>query len=154
MDFEGDLRILRLHPGQGGDEFKTSIEEPYEVQINVRPGSRHNKIDLRAWGFLPVAVLSTTEFDATSIDPETVEFAGAKPLHSMRAHVNRDRKADMLFFFWIRHLDFDLDENGTETPTTTEVTLTGKSTKEGPIIGTDTVTLINPKHKRHWWSQI
>jgi len=123
-------------PGQGGDEFKTSIEEPYEVQINVRSGARHNKINLRA-GVSPVAVLSTTEFDATSIDAETVEFAGAKPLHSMRAHVNRDRKADMLFFFWIRHLDFDLDENGTKTPTTTEVTLTGKSTKEGPIIGTD-----------------
>jgi hypothetical protein len=98
-------------------------------------------------------VLSTTEFDATSIDPETVEFAGAKPLHSVRAHVNRDRKADMLFFFWIRHLKFDLDENIAQTPSTIEVTLTGESAEEGPIIGTDTVTIIDPKHKRHWWSK-
>jgi hypothetical protein len=151
LDFEGDLRILNSTPDRGGDEFKTSIEEPYEVQINVRPGSRHNKIDIRAWGFLPVAVLSTTEFDATSIDPETVEFSGAKPLHSMRAHVNRDRKADMLFFFWVRHLKFDLDEKGTKTPLTTEVTLIGKTTEDVPISGTDTVTFINPKHKKHWW---
>jgi hypothetical protein len=151
LDFEGDPRIFNSTPDRGGDEFKALIEEPYKVQINVRPGSRHNKIDLRAWGFLPVAVLSTEDFDANSIDPETVEFAGSKPLHSVRAHVNRDRKADMLFFFWIRHLDFDLDENGTETPTTIEVNLTGDSTKKGSIIGTDTVTIINPKHKRHWW---
>jgi hypothetical protein len=153
LDFEGDPRIFNSTPDRGGDEFKTSIEEPYKVQINVRPGSRHNKIDLRAWGFLPVAVLSTEDFNATWIDPKTVEFAGAKPIHWVRAHVNRDRKADMLFFFWIRHLKFDLDENGTKTPTTTEVTLLGISTEEGPIIGTDTVTIIDPKHKRHWWSK-
>jgi hypothetical protein len=119
----------------------------------VRPGSRHNKIDLRGWGFLPVAVLSTLDFDATRIEPETVKFAGAAPMHWVRAHVNRDRKPDMLFFFWIRHLKFDLDENMTQTPLTTEATLIGESTEEGSIIGTDTVTIINPKYKRHWWSK-
>jgi hypothetical protein len=144
-DLDGDLRISGSSPDIGADETR------YNVKIDVRPGSRRDKIDLRAWGFLPVAVLSTPGFDATSIDPETVEFAGAKPLHSIRAHVNRDRKADMLFFFWIRHLDFGLDENSTETTTTTEVALFGDSREKGSIIGTDTVTFINPKHKKHWW---
>jgi hypothetical protein len=144
-DLDGDLRISGSSPDIGADETR------YIVKIDVRPGSRHDKIDLRAWGFLPVAVLSTPDFDATSIDPETVEFAGAKPLHSIRAHVNRDRRADMLFFFWIRHLDFGLDENSTQTTTTTEVALFGDSKERGSIIGTDTVTFINPKHKKHWW---
>ena len=144
-DLDGDLRISGSRPDIGADETR------YNVKIDVRPGSRHDRIDLRAWGFLPVAVLSTPGFDATSIDPETVEFAGAKPLHSIRAHVNRDRKADMLFFFWIRHLDLGLDENSTETTTTTEVALFGDSKEKGSIIGADTVTFINPKHKKHWW---
>jgi hypothetical protein len=59
----------------------------------------------------------------------------------------------MLFFFWIRHLQFDPDESSTQTPATTEVTLTGESSDKGPIIGTDTVTIINPTHKRFWWSK-
>jgi hypothetical protein len=149
FDFEGDPRILGSAPDIGADE----IELEYEVKIDVRPGSRHNKIDLRAWGFLPVAVLSTDDFDATSIDPKTVELAGAAPMHWIRAHVKRDGKRDMLFFFWIRHLDFGQDEANLEKPVTTEVTLTGKSSVKGPIIGRDTVTIINPKHKRHWWSK-
>jgi Right handed beta helix region len=152
-DFEGDPRILGLNVDIGADEAQAKSEDEIEVEIDVRPGSRHNKIDLGAWGFLPVAVLSTEDFDAISIDPKTVHFAGAEPMHWVRAHVNRDRKADMLFFFWIRHLKFDLPENGTETPRTIEVTLTGKSTAGESIIGTHTVTIINPKHKKHWWSK-
>jgi hypothetical protein len=152
-DFEGQPRIIGLNVDIGADEAQTESVDETEVEIVVRPGSHHNKIDLSAWGFLPVAVLSTADFDATSIDPETVEFAGAKPMHSIRTHVNRDRKADMLFFFWIRHLEFDLDENGTKAPVTTEAILTGETKKGESIIGTDTVTVINPKHKRHWWSK-
>jgi parallel beta-helix repeat protein len=152
-DFEGNPRILGLNVDIGADEAQSESVDETEVEIVVRPGSRHNKIDLSAWGFLPVAVLSTADFNATSIDPETVEFAGAKPMHSIRTHVNRDRRADMLFFFWIRHLDFDLDENGTKAPVTTEAILTGETNKGESIIGTDTVTVINPKHKRHWWSR-
>jgi parallel beta-helix repeat protein len=150
-DFEGQPRIIGLNVDIGADEAQTESEDEIEVDIDVRPGSHHNKIDLGAWGFLPVAVLSTDDFDATLIDPKTVEFAGAEPMHWVRAHVNRDRRADMLFFFWIRHLDFDLDENGTKAPVSTEAILTGETKKGQSIIGTDTVTVINPKHKRHWW---
>ena len=152
-DFEGDPRILGLIVDIGADEAQTNSVDQTEVEIKVRPGSRHNKIDLGAWGFLPVAVLSTKDFDATSIDPKTVEFAGAEPMHWVRTHVNRDRKADMLFFFWIRHLKFDSAEHSTKATITTEVTLIGESTKAGPIIGRDTVTIMNPKNKRHWWSK-
>jgi hypothetical protein len=151
-DFEGDARVLNSTPDMGADESQPVITE-YEVQMSVMPGSRNKKINLGAWGFLPVAVFSTPDFDATSIDPGTVEFAGAEPLHWVRTRVNRDRKADMLFFFWIGHLQFGLDENSTERIATSEVTLTGESSDKGPIIGADTVTIVKPKHKWHWWSK-
>ena len=149
-DFEGDPRVINSNPDKGGDEYQPSISSAREVQIDVRPGSRHNQIDLGAWGFLPVAVLSTADFDATSIDPKTVKFAGARPMHSVRTHVNRDRKADMLFFFWIRQLEL-LDENSTTTPVTAEAILTGETKEKELIVGEETVTVIDPKHKRHWW---
>ena len=146
-DIDGDLRSSGSNPDIGADEIR------YQVVIDVRPGSHRERIDLKAWGFLPVAVLSTEDFDATSIDPKTVEFAGAKPKHALRTHVNRDRRADMLFFFWIRDLDLGVDEDSTAATMTTEVALFADSAKKGSIVGTDTVTIINPKHKRHWWSR-
>ena len=142
-DFEGDPRVLSSSTDMGGDEVRPE-PKVYEVKIDVRPGSRHNIIHLGSWGFLPVAVLSTPDFDATSIDPETVVFAGAEPVYSVRARVNRDRKADMLFFFWKRHLK-DLNESSTEA------TLTGQTTEDLSISGTDTVTIIKPTPKKHWW---
>ncbi|UCH33947.1 MAG: hypothetical protein JSV65_15510 [Armatimonadota bacterium] len=47
------------------------------VGVDVKPGSEVNPINLRARGVLPVAVLSAEGFDATLVDPSTVEVAGA-----------------------------------------------------------------------------
>lgn len=52
---------------------------------------------------IPVAILSTNTFDATTVDPASVKFgpAGAGETHG-RAHkedVNRDGKADLVVHF-------------------------------------------------------
>ena len=47
------------------------------VIIDIKPGSDPNSINLGANGVVPVAILSSTEFDATQVDPETVTLAGA-----------------------------------------------------------------------------
>ena len=48
-----------------------------EVGIDVRPGTFPNPLNLAARGVLPVAILSDELFDATRVDPETIQFAGA-----------------------------------------------------------------------------
>jgi hypothetical protein len=52
-------------------------ETTIEVEIDIKPDSEPNPINLKARGVLPVAVFSSETFDATQIDPATVVLAGA-----------------------------------------------------------------------------
>jgi len=109
------------------------------VEIDIKPGSDPNSINLKSKGMVPVAVLTTKEFDANTINPSTVVFAGAQPVRCTLEDVDGDDDMDMLFHFNTQ--DLNLDENSTEA------TLTG-DTDEPPIQveGTDTVNIV-PKGK-------
>ncbi len=47
------------------------------VAIDIKPGEHSNSIRLGSNGNVPVAILSTAEFDARTVDPLTVSLAGA-----------------------------------------------------------------------------
>jgi len=47
------------------------------VAIDIKPGSFPNSINLSSAGVVPVAILSSTTFDATQVDAATVTLAGA-----------------------------------------------------------------------------
>ncbi len=49
-----------------------------EVAIDIKPGSDPNSINLSSAGVIPVAILSSDTFDATTVDPDTVSLAGAR----------------------------------------------------------------------------
>jgi len=115
---------------------------PEEIKIDIKPGGNHNSINLKSWGVVPVAVLTTSDFNADTIDPTTVEFAGASPLRwtlrwKMMKDVDDDGDKDRVFFF--KTQDLDLDENSTEA------TLTGKTTNGEVISGTDEVRIVPRK---------
>jgi hypothetical protein len=42
--------------------------------VDIKPGSTLNPIDLSNKGLVPVAIVTTESFDATSVDPNTVCF--------------------------------------------------------------------------------
>ena len=44
------------------------------VDVDVKPGSCPNPLNLKSKGVLPVAVLGTAEFDVTTIDPGTIQL--------------------------------------------------------------------------------
>jgi hypothetical protein len=48
------------------------------VQIDIKPGSDPNSINLGSNGTVPVAIFSTADFDATSVDPTSVTLADAE----------------------------------------------------------------------------
>jgi hypothetical protein len=52
-------------------------ESVLEVEIDIKPDSEPNPINLNARGVLPVAVFSSEDFDATQVDPATALLAGA-----------------------------------------------------------------------------
>lgn len=110
-----------------------------EVDIDIKPGSDPNSINLKSKGVVPVAVLTTDDFDASDVDPETVVFAGAEPARWVMEDVDGDGDMDMLFHF--KTQDLNLDEDSTEA------TLTGETIDGIPIEGTDTVNIV-PKGKK------
>jgi hypothetical protein len=48
-----------------------------EVDIDIKPGSYPNSVNLGSKGTVPVAILSTPDFDASTVDPSTIELAGS-----------------------------------------------------------------------------
>jgi hypothetical protein len=144
FDFEGHPRVVGNAPDMGADEFYVPKATVVQVEIDIKPGCAENKINLKSWGVLLVAVKTTNDFDALAIDPSTVMFAGASPVWWIFYDIDRDRDKDMLFFFRVQKL-VELNEESTQA------TLTGM-TKDGmPFEGTDKVTIIKPKGKAKGW---
>ncbi len=55
-----------------------------EVTIDIKPGGNHNSINPNSAEVIPVAILTTSTFDAASVKPITVEFSpsGAMEIHN------------------------------------------------------------------------
>jgi len=50
------------------------------VEIDIKPGSDPNSINPNSMGLVPVAILTTDDFDATSVNPDTLIFMAADDL--------------------------------------------------------------------------
>ena len=119
--------------------YATAAPPVVEVDIDIKPGSDPNSINLKSKGVMPVGVLTTDDFDASTVDPDTVFFAGASPVRWTLEDVDSDGDLDLLFHFKTQEL-LDLDGNSTEA------TLTGETFDGTPIQGTDAVNIV-PKGK-------
>ncbi|MBA7558315.1 hypothetical protein ES705_51114 [subsurface metagenome] len=130
----------------GGQYWQYDWAEPFfvtlppieiEVEIDIKPGSDPNSINLGSKGVVPVAVLTTDDFDASDIVPDTVTFAGAEPVRWTMEDVDGDGYLDILFHFKTQELSLNRDS--------TNATLTGETLNEVPIQGTDTVNIVPKK---------
>ena len=108
---------------------------PTEIPLDIKPGSDTNSINPKSRGVIPVAILSTNDFDATSVDPLSVEFGPAGGMESHgRGHiedVDGDGDLDLL-------LHFRTQETGI-APGSTEACLTGETLDGTTIQGCDAV---------------
>ena len=110
------------------------------VTIDIKPSSDPNSINLGSKGVVPVAVLTTDDFDASEVDPETVEFAGAEPERWTSEDMDGDNDVDLLFHFDTENLNL--------TETSEDATLTGQTTDGHKITGTDLVQIVPQKGKK------
>jgi hypothetical protein len=107
-----------------------------EVDIDIKPGSFPNSINLRNKGNVPVAILSSLTFDATTVDRSTVVFAGASPLPIGQTpeDVNGDGLLDVVLHFSTQSLNLQLSD--------TEACLTGKTLGGQDFKGCDSVRIV------------
>ena len=72
------LAVLAVLAGYVATDGARATAVTLEVDIDIKPENDDPKpINLRSRGVIPVAVLSSDFFDATTLVPETIEFAGA-----------------------------------------------------------------------------
>ena len=73
------------------------------VAIGIKPGSFPNSINPSSQGEIPVAILTTGTFDATTVDPTTVRFGRtgteAAPVHAALEDVDGDGDIDLILQF-------------------------------------------------------
>ena len=106
-----------------------------EVDIDIKPGSDPNAINPAGRGVIPVAILTTDTFDATTVSPITVRFgpAGASLEHQL-GHLNdADGDGDLDLV-----LHFPTQDTGIQCGDT-EASLTGETFGGQSIQGSDSV---------------
>jgi hypothetical protein len=110
------------------------------ITIDIKPGSYPNSINPKSKGKIPVAILTTEDFDASTVDPDTVEFLGASPLFLAMDDVDDDGDMDMILHFNTQELDFSLlMDEGDDYP---YGYLTGETIDGTEIEGKDTVRIV------------
>jgi sugar lactone lactonase YvrE len=111
------------------------------VGIDIRPGSYPNSINLGSNGNVPVAILSTPTFDASTVDPLTVTLESAPvvvrgngtPSTSLE-DVNADGLLDLVVHVETQGLKL--------TTESTEAVLQGRTRDGVAIAGSDTVNVV------------
>jgi hypothetical protein len=116
-------------------EISTSV---VEVAIDITPGGFPNSINPTSQGMIPVAVLSSPQFDAQSLDFASVRF-GPRGTEAIAQHVapedvNGDGLLDAVFQFPTRAAGILC---GATTLTLTARTLDGR-----PVTGTDSIRTV------------
>ena len=109
-----------------------------EVEIDIKPGSDENPINLKSMGVITVAILTNDFFDATTVDPMSVKFGPgeATECHE-RGHiedVDEDGDLDMVLHFRTQETGIEWDD--------TEAYLTGYAMDGMAIEGLDVIVTV------------
>jgi hypothetical protein len=123
--------------------------QPLTVSIDIQP----NILNLNSNGVIAVAILSTADFSAATVDVGTVVFAGASVVSSSLQDVNGDGLPDLVLHFRVQETQLatiysqllldDMDAHGIldSSRQTFSVTLTGQTIDGESISGSDDLEL-------------
>ncbi len=123
-----------------GEGTLTITVTSFPVSIDIKPGSDPNSINLKSKGVVPVAILTTPDFDATEVVPETVVF-GPGAAHAEKSaleDVDDDGDLDMILHFKMQEIGLTEED--------TEATLYGQTEAGLSIMGVDTVRIVPPSN--------
>jgi sRNA-binding protein len=142
-----EVRVtLKASPGGVSPVLSDIRIQPHVIYvgIDVKPGSYPNSINCNnKKEVIAVAVLTTDDFDALTVDHTTVTFEGAKEIHLDKRglpvrhveDVGLDGDMDLVFHFYLKDTSL--------TCTSTTGKLLGLTLGGIPIEGTDSVRMIS-----------
>jgi hypothetical protein len=114
------------------------------VRIDIRPGSFPNRINLRSRGVIPVAILTTDTFDATTVEPVMVRLGRigteAALVQSTLRDVDRDGDTDLILAFRARQTGIQCGD--------TSAILTGRTFDGQAIEGSDSIETAGCRRSR------
>ncbi|MFH1884065.1 MAG: hypothetical protein ABIL62_15315 [Planctomycetota bacterium] len=138
---------------RNGDTYEL-VKSVLLVEIDIKPGSYPNVINLGSHGLIPVAILSDEGFDATTVDPGTIELAGASVVkrgkgNKFMAH-KEDADGDGLLDLVVQVATDDIDASLLEEVEEDNViyvyaVLTGSTYDGQDIEGRDEITIVPPE---------
>jgi PKD repeat protein len=145
---ETEVSLTVTDPSEASDTATTTVMVTLiDVEIDIKPGSYPNSINLGSNGVVPVAFLTDGGFDAATIDPSTITLAG----HDFSGLVRMRGKGGQTPLASLEDVDADGDldlvvqletENLTLEPTDT-ICVLGALTFDGWVVqGEDTVRIV------------
>jgi hypothetical protein len=116
------------------------------VEIDIKPGSYPNSMNLGSHGVIPVAILTTDFFDATTVDPGSVMLEGlgvalrgkSDKLLASEEDVDGDGDNDLIVKINTENLEPGIWQDG-------PVLLTGSTYDGQDIVGTDDIIVVPPE---------
>lgn len=116
----------------------TPVSDEIHVSIDVKPGSSENSLNPNSRGRIPVAILTTDSFDASTVDPTTVRFGStgteASAVHWALEDVDGDGDIDLI-------LHFNTQQTGILCGDTS-ASLTGETYEGQTIEGSDIILTV------------
>ncbi len=107
------------------------------VSIDVKPGDNPTSLEPKRQGMVPIAVLSSKDFDATAVALDSIR-AGAtgtegSMFRSMKEDVDHDGDVDLIILVRVADLALTCDTRG--------ITIKGKTAQGRDFEGTEAVTM-------------
>jgi YVTN family beta-propeller protein len=138
IDTASNTEVTTVAPLDAYNIAITPEPQAIEVRIDIQPGNKKNRINLRSNGNVAVAILSTGKFDATQVNWETVSFGPdeAPEIHQ-RSHirdVDRDGDMDFVLHFKIRKTGIKCDDK--------RATITGETFSGQAFTGSDKIKTV------------
>ena len=102
--------------------------------IDIKPGSFPNSINLNNNGNVPVAILGSQNFDVSTINTNTISFAGTEESKYSIQDVNGDSIVDMVCHFDTQNLNLNMGD--------TSATLTAQTLSGDAFSASDSVRIV------------
>lgn len=112
-----------------------TAQQPLKVTIDVKPGDDKVTIEPEREGIVPILIVSSPQFDATTVDPDTIrvgpEGTEASIFRSMLEDVDRDGDTDRMLLVRVRDMRIKCGN--------TIIKVTGKTVRGRSFEGSDAV---------------